>query len=263
MIRRILIAFSVEFANAIRLNSTYIGPLVVVLVILAASFVHPIANDDESDYAFIAYSVPMALNLVGVIMLMLYCSTLISADLGSGTIRTILVRPLRRRDYFFSKLLMGFTYTLVLITLAALTAWLLAFILGNLTGIHFGDEIIYTDSDMRTGFLLALLLSLMPLFTTVTYALMISTFTRSNVAAVSTSIGLWIVVDFLKQPLRIQTFFFSTYLESAWEMFADRCDALDTDWQPIAQQSALVCFSSAFLFIIISLIVLSRRNLSA
>lgn len=240
MIARILAAYSIEFANAIRIRMTYAGPAAVFVTVLLVTFQFPISKDTASDFAFVAVAMPAALDLVGVFVLLWYGSTLISMDTASGIVRLVLVRPLRRWEYFIAKLLMAWTYALVLMAVAAVTSCTLAFAFGELSGIYYGDQVVYTGLEMRNAFLIALALNLPSLFATATFSLSISALTRNRGLALALTLVIWIALDLLKQPLQIQDYFFSTYLEHAWNVFSDRCNALPADWSPIAEKGLLV-----------------------
>lgn len=263
MIQRILNAYLIEVMKAIRLKSTFLGPLIVILAVLAAPLVHPIEAGGASDYGFIAYATPMALNLLGFFILLIYCAGLVSNELSSGTICMVLIRPLRRREFLAAKLLMGMTYAVALSVLAALTAWILAYVLGDLTGVRYGGEVIHTDAEMRLTFGAALLLNLLPQFAAVAYAIFISTCTRSTGAAIGSAVGIWLLADAVKYPLRIAPFLFSSYMESSWQVFSDRCNALNAQWLPSAQYGALASLLSMALFFSLAVYILSRRNLCA
>lgn len=262
MIRRTLAGYSVEFANAIRLRATYIGPALVILTVLLLTFQYPIVRDSTSDFGFVAVAIPTAVDLVGVFVLLVYCSTLITVDIGSGLIRLVLVRPMRRREYFAAKLLMGWTYALVLMLLALVLSVSIALVSGELAGIYYGDTVIYTSAEMRNGLFVALGLNILPLFATVNFALFISAMNRSRTIALALALVVWIALDLLKQPLGIEAYFFSTYLEHSWDVFLDRCNALPTDWSATAPWAAAV--SAAWIAGLsgASLLVLSNRDLT-
>ena len=79
MIHRIWRAFSCELMKATRLKSTYAGPVLVTIAVFGALLVQPVARDGISDYAFIAYATPMALNLLGLLLIVIYCAGLVSS----------------------------------------------------------------------------------------------------------------------------------------------------------------------------------------
>lgn len=262
MIARIYTAYVVEMTKMIRLKFTYAGPALVVLSVLGALFTHPIERDGASDYAFIAYATSIALNLLGLILVLMFCAAMISSELGSGTIRMVLVRPLRRREFFAAKLLTGITYAVGLSASVAVSVWGVAYVFGDLTGVRYGGELVYTDSAMRATYFLAILLNLFPQIAAVAYALMISTLTRSTGAAIGITVGSWLVLDMVKYPLNIAPFVFSTYMESSWQLFLDRCNALDGSWFPDLQYSILTSIASTIAFVLVAVYALARRNLS-
>lgn len=263
MIRRILIAYSVEMTKAIRLQSTYIGPVLVVLAVLATPLIIPFSQDNASDYGFISYATPTTLNLLGYFILLIYSAGLVSTELGSGTIRMILVRPILRGEFIAAKCLLGATYALLLNALVATTAWMLAYTLGDLSGVRFGGEILYTDGEMRIAYILALLLNMLPQCAAVTYAVMISTLTRSAATAIACTLGIAVFIDSIKYPLRIEPFFFSTYLDRSWQVFADRAVALESQWFPNVQYTVLASVISIVVFSSVAIFSIGRRNITA
>lgn len=261
MIRRVLIAYYVEGVKYSRQIFPYIGPVLVVAAVVLTLVVHPLADDGVSDFDFVAYSVPASLNLVGFLMILVYGAVLVAAEVDSGAIRTLLVRPLLRRDLLAAKLLNAFTYALVLSGLAVLAAWLLAAIFGDLTGIYFGDELMYTNNEMYGALAAALFINLAPQLAGAAYAVMVSTLVRRPATAVGLAIGGWLILDYIKYPLGIAPFVFSTYLESSWIVFDDRCNALTTSFWPGALYALIASFAWVFVCSTIAWFALHRRNI--
>jgi len=263
MIARVLNAYMVELSKASRQALTYIGPVLVVLAVLCMPLVRRVARDGTSDYAFIAYATPMALNLLGLLVLLAYCASQVAAELGSGTIRMVLVRPLRRHEFLLAKLLLGMTYAVLLTFSAAATSWATVLAFGDLGGVSYGGEVIYTSGAMLTTYLVAAGLSLLPLFAAVAYATMISTFTRSTGAAVGAAVGIWLLVDIVKYPLRIAPLVFSTYIEAPWQVFANRCGGFEASWSPDALYGAATSAAWSTVLVSLAMLALARRNLNA
>jgi len=261
MMRRVWAAYAVEVSKAIRSKAAYVGPALVLLAVICAPFVHPIHRGDTSAYRYIAYVTPLALDFLGFLLVLVYCAGLVSPELNSGAIRHVLVRPLRRHEYLLAKLMTGMSYALVLTLLVAVGSWSIAFAQGDLLGIEDGGELVYTDDQMLRAYVLGALAGLAPQFAAAAYALMISVCTRSTVAAVGAAAGIWIVLDMVKYPLHMDAFVFSTYLETPWQVFINRCDAIDTSWFPamgycLGSSVACVIVCSA-----VAALVLRRRNL--
>ncbi len=263
MIRRIWMAYQVELSKAFRAHPTYLGPILVMLAVGCALFLQPVVRDGISDYAFIAYATPAALNLLGLLLLLVYSSGLISSELNSGSIRTILVRPLHRHEFVIAKFLLGTTYAAVLTLAVGLSSWVIAFALGEVSGVEIGGELLYTASEMRNAYGLGMLLSLAPQCAVVAYAVMLSTFTRNTGTAIASAVGLWVVFDMVKYEFGIGPYLFSTYLEMPWRVFLGHGEALDASWFPDTAYCLATSFCSTIVFLLIGCVCLSRRNLHA
>jgi len=261
MIERILRIYRFEWTKAVRRWVTYLGPALVVFVICCVPLIDRLDKDSVSDYGFIAKSAPMALDVIGLLFVLTYTSTLVASELGSGTARTVLVRPIRRSEFLLAKLLFALSYLVALAIIASAVSWLLVYVFGDAAGVTVGGDIVYTSRDMALTYLAALGLSLIPLSAGVALALMISSLTRSTGSAVATTIGLWIAVDTVKYPLRISPFLFSSYIEAPWQVFVDRSDALDATWMPM---TAYLLSTSVPVFVVCLAVAwykLNRRNL--
>ncbi len=263
MIRRILNAYMIEWIKYTRQVFTFVGPALVIVLVLLAPLSHPLEKDSANDYAFISYALPMALNLFGFLMLLIYSASLMSTELGSGTARMILVRPLRRHEFLAAKMLNGMTYALLLTFVASATTWALAYTLGDLGGIEYGGELIYTNGEMQQAFVAATLLNLLTQFAGVAWGILFSTLTRSTAMAIGLTVGSWLLLDFVKYPLNIAPFLFSSYLEQTWTVFSDRCNAFETGFFPQAYYGIATSLVAILLCLACSTFVLSRRNLGS
>jgi hypothetical protein len=143
---------------------------------------------------------------------------------------------------------------------SVLTAWICAAVFGELTGVAFGDELIFTTAEVYAALALAALLNLAPHFATVSYGLFISTVTRRPAAAIGLAAGIWLLLDYVKHPIGISPFLFTTYLDQAWIVFQDRCNALDTPFFPEAVYGLLICLAWFLVFALASIFVFGRRS---
>lgn len=260
MIGRIFAAYVAELIKYSRLFFPYFGPAFVVSAVLATLLIYPIATDGVSDLDFIGAAVPAALNIVGFLMLLIYAAGLVAGETESGTIRTVLVRPLRRWELLMAKLLNAMTYALLLNITGVAAAWAVAAILGEVSGVDFGGELMYTSQEMNLALAAAALLNLAPHLTAAAYAVMISTLARRTATAVAAAVGGWLVVDYMKHALRFDEFIFSSYLDQSWMVYADRCKGLATPFAPEAYYGLAVCVAWFALFSAIAFAVIRRRN---
>jgi ABC-2 type transport system permease protein len=260
VIRRILSAYLVEVIKYSRLFFPYFGPAFVLLAVFATLLVHPLAGGGASDFAFVGYAVPAALNIVGFLMLLVYAAGLVAGETESGTIRTVLVRPLRRAEFLAAKLLNAMSYAALLTAVATVGAWGVAAIGGQVSGIEYGGELLYTGQEMNAALAAAALLNLAPHLTGAAYAVMISTLARRSATAVGGAVGGWLLVDYAKHALRFDRYIFSTYLDESWVVFSDRCGGLATPFFPGAATGLAVCAVWFALFVGIAFAAIRRRN---
>ncbi len=263
MMGRVLTAYGVEVTKALRQRFTALGPALVILAVLGALPVHPVARDGVSDYAFVAYVIPVALNSLGLLLLLVYCAGLVSGEVADGSIRQTLVRPILRHEYILAKLLLGMSYAVLLTLTAVITAWGIAYIFGEMRGVSFGGDLVFADNEMLATGALATLAGLAPQFAAVAFAIMVSTFTRNGATATGVTVGLWVLVDLVKYPLGMAPFVFTTYLEMPWQVFSNRCEAVDAYWQPMLYY-CLACSGGTFLVCsLVAIVVFHRRNFPA
>ncbi|MBI4558503.1 MAG: ABC transporter permease [Candidatus Hydrogenedentes bacterium] len=263
MIGRIFTALQVEIAKAARLKFAYVGLGLVLAAMLSVLWIRPIARDGVSDYGFISYATPMALNLLGLLLIQIYCANLIASETTAGTIRTILVRPIRRWEWLIAKLLAGMVYAVALSGMVSIVCWGLVLLRGDAMGVNLGGEVIYSAREMALTYALAWGLDLLPQFAAVAFAVMIASLTRSTVSAIGGAIGLSVVMDIVKHPLGIDDYWFSTYLESPWRAFQDSCDGLPATWFPMTAYCITTSLVALVVFASIATYALSRRDLTA
>ncbi|MCP4640719.1 MAG: ABC transporter permease subunit [bacterium] len=262
-IRRVWNAYTIEWTKAYRSKTTFVGPLLVTAAVIAITLVHPVRHDDASDYAFLARATSLVLDLLAWLLTLIYCAGLISSELDKGTIRLLLVRPLLRREFLAAKILHGITYAFVLMALVSGSSWCVVLAFGDLNGVGFGGEVVFTSAQMASSYGLAALIALAPMTATVAYAVMISSLTRSAAGAIGAAVGLWVLVDLVKYPLRIAPFVFTSYTGAPWQVFANQCDGFETSWLPMGWYALGSSAVAAVLFTTVALIVLNRRNLQA
>lgn len=263
MMQRIWTAYLVEVAKASRLKATYLGPVMIAAAVLTAPLLRPIGRDGVSDYAFIAYATPMALNLLGLLLVLIHGASLISTELSSGVIRLVLVRPIRRCEFLAAKLMLGMSYSMLLILCAGGSCWTLAFLFGGLSGVSYAGELMYTAGQMRNAYVLGMALSVAPYAAAVAYALMFSSFTRNTVSAIVAAVGVWIFLDLVKYPLHMSPYVFTSYVETPWRVFINRTEVFDVSWFPEAGYCLAVSVASAMVFATVAGVVLARKDIRA
>ncbi len=261
--KRVGILYRVELTKIIRLRQSYIGPLILVAIVLLSPLAHPLVKDDMGDYGFIAYVTPLTLGFLGYVLLLSFVSGLFATELGRGTLRAVLLRPVKREEIYLAKFLMGCTYSTLLTVVVGIASWCVTIALGDLYGIQVGGELLYTGDDMAWAYIFGSILALAPQWAGVSLGLLFSSITRSTGTAVSLSIGTWVALDLIKYPLGIDRLVFTSYLEAPWSVFANHCDGLDASWFPMLYYCLLSSALVGAISLVIGIALFKRRNLSA
>ena len=260
---RIWNAYKVELTKAGRSRYTWLLPLLLIAAVCLMPLAQPFSRDGAADYRFIAYATRAAVNILGLIMLVAYSAALVSTEVASGTACMSLLRPLRRHEFVAAKLLLAFTYAALIGVIAGAASWMVAALFGDLPGVSYGGEAVYSNVSMLRAYLLGLLLALFPLCSSAAYGVMVSSMTRSTGAAVGSAVGIWVVLDVVKYPLRIAPFLFSSWVEAPWNVFAGRADGLDPEWLPDAAPIVVVSVVWTAVFSTAAAFSVWRRNLQA
>ena len=258
--RRLLSLLAAEWIKHSRSPLPYLGLLLISALSAATLFLHPVSRDGASDFDFIAQAVPASLNLAGFLVSTVFAASLIAVEVESGAVRTVLVRPIHRHEFLLAKLAVGMAYAGLLTLVAVGTAWICAIALGELTGISFGDELIFATNEIYGALVLAALFNLPPYFAGVAYALCISTLVRRPVAAVGIAVGSWLLADYLKYPLGIARGLFTTYLDRSWIVFQDRCNAIESPYFPEVLTSSVVSAAWFVTFTAVAVFIFGRRS---
>ena len=259
---RILSAYQSEIDKALRNTLPYIGAVLMLAMIGVAALVRPLAVDSESDYDFLAFAVQMSLNVLGFLIVLLFSSSLVSPELASGSIRMMLVRPLRRTEFVAAKILAGMTYAVVLNLLVLGAAWLVAAWWGELIGVYYGAELLHGDQAMAGAYAAAAGLALLPQFAGVALGVCLSACTKNTAAAIGGAIGIWGLLDAIKYPLHIEQFVFTTYLERPWMLFSDMANGIAVDWTPVVIHAVVVSLVTWAVFSALAAMLVSRKDLS-
>lgn len=261
--RRVWNAYRGEIYKARRRKFTYLGPILVTLAVIGTAAARISMESESNPYEFLAFATPMALNLLGLLVLLMYCGTLMATELGNGSVRAVITRPVRRHELIFAKILLAMTYAALLTVCTVGTALIATRWMAPMDGIELAGEPIYSAGEMAAAYALGCLAVLVPQFAAGAYAILISTLTRSAGAAVGSVVGLWFLLDFLKIVLGVERYVFSTYYETPWRVFVGRCNGLNHKWFP----ELGYCLASSTLYFVLftalAIFIFVRKDLRA
>jgi len=174
----------------------------------------------------------LAFTDLGLICTIIFSAMLLSEERGSGTIRAALAAPVHRWEFYLAKAAAGLLYMLVLSVATLLISVALAktrYDFGPI-GDQFG--VVYGRGFAARTFLLAYVLSWVPLTALVTYGLLISVIIRSPGAAVAVGISLHYLTDFAKHLVGLDLYIFTRHIGYPWVIVQQLAQGVDYQWQP-------------------------------
>jgi hypothetical protein len=220
-----------------------------------------VSRDDRGDYGFVAHATGLGLNNVGIFIVLLFCAGLIAPEYG-GVLRGVLVRPVLRHEYVLAKVLAGVIYAVAVMAAVAGAAWGILYVLGDRSGVTYGGELLYSHSEMLRSYFLGMAISLLPWAALVAFGVFVSACARGGVQAAGYAAGLWVALEAVKYPLRIERFVFTTWLAQPMQAFAVRAGGAEFHGQDALLVGSAVSLASLALFVAGAVIAVQRRNLT-
>jgi ABC-type transport system involved in multi-copper enzyme maturation permease subunit len=223
-----------EIAKALRRKLPYFGFFAVGLL---CALIYVVADqlstaDTANAWGYVAFSMQLVFTDIGLIFIVVFSALLMAEETGAGTIRAALAAPLHRWEFYLAKAVTGLLYMLVLST----ATLLLSLALGK---VHYdfgavGDTlgIVYSRGKIMQNFLLAYVLSWIPLGALVMYGLFISMIVRSPGAAVAVGISTIYLIDFTKHLVGLDPHIFTKYISYPWQILQQVAQGVDYQWQP-------------------------------
>jgi len=253
-----------EVAKAVRSKISWFGLAVSgalsLIVFSVAGEVFPGASTNA--WGIMTLSMQLVFTDLGLIFVIVFGAMLIAEETGSGTIRSVLAGPVHRSEFYAAKAAIAILYAVLL------SSFVLA-ISAGLAGLRFGfgpvaDDlgVVYGGGEVLGNFLLAWLLSWIPLAAMAMYALLVSTLIESSGAAVAAGIGIVYLVDFTKPFLGIDRYVFTRYVGYPWQVMHQVAQGVDYQWQPEVWRMLAICGACALVAFAAGLGVFVRRDMN-
>jgi ABC-type transport system involved in multi-copper enzyme maturation permease subunit len=240
-----------ELVKAWRRKLPWFGLLGVGLLSLLVYFVagQHSAGSTTNGWGYVGLSMQLVFSDLGLIFITVFSSMLLAEETGTGTIRSALAAPVHRWELYLVKAATGLLYMAALSLAALLFSAALAKINYSFgaVGDRFGE--VYPRAHVAREFMLALVLSWVPLAALVMFGLFISTVVRSPGAAVSVAVSTLYLIDFTKHLVGLDPYIFTKYIGFPWQVIQQTALGLDYQWTPEVWRMftlSMLCFLATF-----------------
>ncbi|UCD52161.1 MAG: ABC transporter permease subunit [Phycisphaerales bacterium] len=223
-----------EIAKAARRKLPYFGlfagGLVCGLTYIVADELS--AADTANAWGYVALSMQLVFTDIGLIFVLVFAALLMAEETRSGTIRAALAAPVYRWELYLAKAITGLLYMIVMSTVSLALSMVLAKVHYHFSAVADSFGVVYSRATVLGNFLLACVLSWIPLAAIVAYGLLVSTIIRSPGAAVAVSIGTLYIIDFTKHLVGLDPYIFTKYIGYPWQVLQQIAQGVDYRWQP-------------------------------
>ena len=265
-VRRLFLA---EMTKVWRTKFPYLGVLSSALMALVArqsiqEFSQP---GSISAPVYFAASINLSSTIVIPVFGAIFAAMLVASETSRGTLRTVLVRPVKRTEFLSAKLLSGIAYLLILFAANIIPALLIARTY-PLQSIDDRDIDIPGLAGQLRIFTTALALTLLPQIATVCFGFFISVISMNVATAIGVALGILLSIQPIKEfinfgDFRLDPLLFSSYYDTAMGIANSKAGGIYELW---IQSKTFMLLStslvSSVLFVGLSYWIFSRRDLN-
>jgi len=263
-INMIVAAFGNEVIKLVHTKLPYIS-LIAILFLCMSTLVltgKSAGQEGFTGWGFVSLSFQVIFADFGLLFVVLFAAMLMADETGTGVIRFFLPSPMSRGEFFIAKVLTGFLYFLIL----SLSTLLCSFILGlfryQFGGISDDIGLIYSRTQVVGHFLIALLMSWIPLTSAVAYGILMSVSITNPAKAVAASLGVMYTLNMTKHILGFENICFLRYVGLPWALFHQVAQGVDCQWYPAIVPLIVVCVLTSVLCLTVAALVFNRQDMN-
>jgi len=267
---RIAVLYRNELAKHFRQRFLYVALILIGLIAVIwtrnADLIAPVSG--------INGHTALVLGIIGVTSLiallsLIFSAMLVAGETSGGTFRMILPRPITRAEFLSAKILMGVTFSVLLIVFYIFVSLVSSIGIYSFGPIIEDQEVVMTTGVIAGQLALALLFTLLPLMAAVSYGIFMSVLSRSLATAIGASIGILLALDIIKHIFRvgdfmIKPYIFTTYFDEFLKIAQDYAQGLEVVWfDPDPEAIAIIVpIMTVAILTSLSFIIFLRRDLN-
>jgi ABC-2 type transport system permease protein len=230
----VLLLLRNEIGKALRRKLPHFG---LAMVSLLSALVYVIAPQlsnaaTANAWGYVGFSMQLVFNDLGLIFIVVFAAMILAEETGTGTIRAALAAPMHRWELYLAKAATCLLYTGAVSATALLCSIALAKVHYSFGAVGDSFGTVYSQGAALRTFLLAYVLSWVPLAALAMYGLFISTLVRTPGAAVAVGISLVYLIDFTKHLVGLDPYIFTKYISYSWLVVQQLAQGVDYQWQP-------------------------------
>ena len=222
------------------------------------------AQFDGYTFASIIASGTFSAAGAGTIAMLAFSGSMIASETESGTIKNILVRPVKRHHVILSKALALFVYCLVIVAVTAalsVTAGALSYGMNDIS-IQETGEVFRTRFEMFTNLGISFIMDLFSIYTVGCMGLLLSVLINNNGWAVITALVFYFPVMFLKNFDMFNPWIFTAYMDKGQNILREMAVVKSKTWTPDIYHFFLVNISTILILLALSLFFFREKEIN-
>jgi len=199
----------------------------------------------------------------GTIAMLAFSGSMVASETDSGTIKNILVRPIRRHEFILAKALALFIYCLllvVLMTALSMAAGALIYGMGDISIAETG-EVFRTRGEMLRNMCISSTMDIFSIYAVACLGLLVSVMIKNSGWAVITALVLYFPIMFLKNFEVFSPWVFTAYMDLGQNILREMVVVKSRTWLPELYTFFAVNIATVFVFLAASILIFSKKEI--
>jgi len=165
-------------------------------------------------------------------MLLAFSAMTLSSEMAHGTLKTLLVKPFKRRDLIIGKALTILVICGLVIVGVAIISIVLGSIFYDFTALSEDEYVIHSLGALWGNLILGFLVTILPVFSLCLLGVFCSVMTESSGVSVSIGVGCYLLLELLGQLKEIKPFLLGSFVPYSLNNVESMARGLPNVWSP-------------------------------
>ena len=246
----ITFSFSILFGFIIFHSSSFAGPL---------SFL-ALMKGFENGYNF-SISLNYSIFNILIFFIIIMASTAVSDEAQKGTLKTVLVKRLKREELIIGKSLFLLIFFFALLVIVSLLSLAIGGALFGFSDISEKNYIIHSNLSLFFNYFFALFLMIFPVSALINLCLFLSVLFNNNLLPLMSSLGINFLFYIFAELDVYKYFFLANYMLYPLKTFKSMAQGLPLVWNPGLGNMIIVTFFYSAGFLILAIIFFQRKEI--
>ncbi len=196
-----------------------------------------------------------------IFFIIIMASTTVSDEAQKGTLKTVLVKRVKRDEIIIGKFLFLLLFFFCLIVIISLFSLAIGGVLYGFPNISEKNYIIHSSLSLFFNYLLSLLLVVFPISALISLCLFFSVFFNNNMLPLISSLGVNFIFYIFAELDVYKYFFLANYMLYPLKTFKRMAQGLPLVWNPDVEYMLLATFLYSIGFLVLATFFFRRKEI--